>query len=480
MVRESSATLVSAAMRIPFVRVSQIRRFPWRCHSSTIVEDDMAVRKREDEVFPNAAGIDVGGSSHWVAVPAKSSDEPVREFGAMTDDLNAMATWLLACGVDTVALESTGVYWIPVFEVLEQRGLKVWLVDARQMKYVPGRKSDVQDCQWLQKLMSLGFLRAAFRPDAQVCELRAVARQRDILVAEQASWVQRMQKSLVQMNIQLSEVLSDVMGLTGELIIRDIVAGERDPKTLARHRHSRVKASTEDIIKALTGNWREEHLFVLKQSLAMYDDIARHIVECDTRLNAGLKDLGQNSVDLGKTPRAGSKQRKEYDMRQVLADWAGVDLTRINGLGLAAVTKILTEIGPDLSRFPTVKHFCSWLGLCPGTKISGGKVLSAKTKRSVNRVRQALKMAAMSLSHSGSALGAFYRRLCTRMDKPSANTAVAHKLARMVYFMLTRGEEFVDQGQQRYEEQQLERSVAALKRRATALGFAITPVASQA
>jgi hypothetical protein len=187
MVWESSATLVSAEMRIPFVRLSQIRRFPWRCHSSTILEDDMAVRKREDEVFPNAAGIDVGGSSHWVAVPPRSSAEPVREFGAMTDDLNAMATWLIACGVDTVALESTGVYWIPVFEVLEQRGLKVWLVDARQMKYVPGRKSDVQDCQWLQKLMSLGFLRAAFRPDVEVCELRAVARQRDILVAEQAS-----------------------------------------------------------------------------------------------------------------------------------------------------------------------------------------------------------------------------------------------------------------------------------------------------
>lgn len=467
-------------MRIPFVRLSQIRRFPWRCHSSTILDDDMAVRKREDEVFPNAAGIDVGGSSHWVAVPARSSAEPVREFGAMTDNLNAMATWLIACGVDTVALESTGVYWIPVFEVLEQRGLNVWLVDARQMKYVPGRKSDVQDCQWLQKLMSLGFLRAAFRPDIEVCELRAVARQRDILVAEQARWVQRMQKALVQMNIQLTEVLSDVMGRTGELIIRNIVAGERDPKALARHRDSRVKASKEDIIKALTGNWREEHLFVLRQSLGMYDDIARHLADCDTKLNAALQSLGQNSVDLGKAPRAGSKQRKEYDMRQVLANWAGVDLTRINGLGLAAVKKILTEIGPDLSRFPTVKHFCSWLGLCPGTKISGGKVLSAKTKRSVNRVRQALKVAAMSLWHCDSALGAFYRRLCARMDKPSANTAVAHKLARMVYFMLTRGEEFVDQGQQRYEQQQLERSVAALKRRATALGFAITPVASQA
>jgi len=429
-------------------------------------------------MFPNAAGIDVGASSHWVAVPRHATDDPVREFGAMTDDLNAMADWLLACGVDTVALESTGVYWIPVFEVLEQRGLKVWLVDARQMKYVPGRKSDVQDCQWLQKLMTLGFLRAAWRPAGEVCAVRAVARQRDVLLADQASWVQRMQKTLVQMNLQLTEVLTDVMGLTGQLIIRDIVAGERDPKALARHRNGRVKASAEEIIKALTGNWREEHLFVLRQALAMYDDIARHLSECDAKLQALLTDLGQSKVDLGKAPRAGSKLRQEYDARQILANWAGVDLTRINGLGLAAVIKILSEIGPELSRFETVKHFCSWLGLCPGTKISGGKVLSAKTKRSANRVRQALKMAAMSLSHSDSALGAFYRRLCSRMDKPSANTAVAHKLARMVYFMLTRGEDFVDKGQQHYEEQQHQRSVAALKRRAAALGFEINPTSS--
>jgi len=394
----------------------------------------------------------------------------------MTDDLNAMADWLLACGVDTVALESTGVYWIPVFEVLEQNGLKVWLVDTRQMKYVPGRKSDVMDCQWLQKLMSLGLLRAAFRPDAQVLVLRAVARQRELLVTEQGSWVQRMQKALVQMNIQLTEVLSDVMGITGQAIIRDIVAGQRDPKALARHRNGRVKASREEITKALTGNWRDEHLFVLAQSLAMYDDIARHLTECEAKMQALLAELGQSRVDLGKAPRAGSKTRTEYDARQTLANWVGVDLTRINGLGLTAAMKIRTEIGPDLSRFASVKHFCSWLGLCPGTKISGGKVLSAKTKRSTNRVRQALKMAAMSLAHSESALGAFYRRMCARMDKPSANTAVAHKLARMVYFMITRGEQFVDQGQQRYEEQQHHRSVAALKRRATALGFVINPV----
>jgi transposase len=440
----------------------------------------MAVRKREDEVFPNAAGIDVGASSHWVAVPPRLQGELVREFGAMTDDLNAMAHWLLACGVDTVALESTGVYWIPVYEVLEQNGLKVWLVDARQMKYVPGRKSDVQDCQWLQKLMSLGFLRAAWRPGDEVCVVRTIVRQREVLLVEQASWVQRMQKALVQMNIQLTEVLSDVMGLTGQAIIRDIVAGQRDPKVLARCRHSRVKASAQEITKALTGNWREEHLFVLAQALAMYDSLAQRLAECDHKIEALLAGLGRCEVTLTGAPKRGGKNTPRFDLRTALARWAGVDLTRINGLAVTSVLTVLSEIGPDLSRFASVKHFCSWLGLCPGTKISGGKVLSARTRRSKNRARQALKMAAMSLSRNSSALGAFYRRMCARMDKPSANTATAHKLARMVYFMLTRGEDFVDQGQQRYEEEQRLRSVAALKRRATALGFVIAPTAAPA
>jgi len=435
----------------------------------------MAIRKREDEVFPDAAAVDIGASSHWVAVPPRSSDDPVREFGVMTDDLNAMADWLLACGVDTVVLESTGVYWIPVYELLEQRGLKPWLVDARQVKYVPGRKSDVQDCQWLQKLMSLGLLRAAFRPAADVCVVRAVARQRDVLQAEQASWVQRMQKCLVQMNIQLGEVISDVMGTTGQAIIRAIVAGERDAQVLARHRNGRIRAGEAEIARALRGNWREEHLFVLTQALAMYDDIERHVGQCETRLQQLMSHLCVGSIDLGPVPRAGSKARKDFDARQMLANWAGVDLTRINGLGAGTVLKLLSEIGPDLSRFASVKHFCCWLGLCPGTKISGGKVLSSGTKRAANRARQALKLAAQSLHHSDSALGAFYRRLSARMDKPRANTATAHKLARMVYFMLTRGEEFVDQGQQRYEEQQRQRSVAALKRRAASLGFALTP-----
>ena len=258
------------------------------------------------------------------------------------------------------------------------------------------------------------------------------------------------------------------------------MAGKRDPRVLARHRHRRVKASEDDIVKALTGNWRDEHLFVLGQALAMYDDIARHLQTCNAKLDALLAERGAANVDIGKAPKAGSKARMEFDVRQALANWAGVDLTRINGLGVTTVMKLVTEVGPDVSRFATVKHFCSWLGLCPGTKISGGKVLSSGTKRSANRARQALKMAAMNLSHSDSALGAFYRRLCTRMDKPRANTATAHKLARMVYFMLTRGEAYVAQGQQHYDELQRQRSIAALQRRAAALGFQINPAMAAA
>ena len=441
----------------------------------------MAMRKKDEMVvFPNAAAIDIGATSHWVAVPRERDVEPVREFGAMTDDLHALADWLLACGIDTVALESTGVYWIPVYEVLERRRLTVWLVDARQMKYVPGRKSDVQDCQWLQKLMSLGLLRAAWRPGDEVCVLRAVARQREVLLRDQASWVQRMQKALLQMNIQLTEVLTDVMGLTGQAIIRDIVAGQRDPAALARHRNYRVKASLAEVERALTGNWRDEHLFVLAQALAMYDSLAERLLECEAKIEALLVPLGQHEIALPGASKPRGKNTPRFDLRAALARWAGVDLTRINGLAITSVLTVLSEIGPDLRRFANVKHFCSWLGLCPATKISGGKVLATRTRRSTNRVRQALKVAAMSLSRNNSALGAFYRRLCSRMDKPRANTALAHKLARMIYFMLTRGETYVDQGQQHYEEQQRQRSIAALRRRAANLGFAITPAAVSA
>ena len=292
------------------------------------------------------------------------------------------------------------------------------------MKYVPGRKSDVQDCQWLQKLMSLGLLRAAWRPGDEVCVLRAVARQREVLLREQASWVQRMQKALLHMNIQLAEVLTDVMGLTGQATIRDIVAGQRDPAALARHRNYRVKASLAEVERAPTGNWRDEHLFVLTQALAMYDGLAQRLVECEAKIEALLVSLGHHQIALEGASKPLGKNTPRFDLRTALARWAGVDLTRINGLAITWVLTVLSEIGPDLSRFANVKHFCSWLGLCPGTKISGGKVLSARTRRSTNRVRQALKLVAMSLSRNNSALGAFYRRLCSRMDKPRANTAV--------------------------------------------------------
>lgn len=242
-------------------------------------------------------------------MPRAADEEPVREFGTMTDDLNAMADWLLVCGVDTVALESTGVYWIQVYEALEQRELTVWLVDARQMKYVPGRKSDVLDCQWLQKLISLGLLRAAWRPGDEVCVVRAVVRQRAALLTEQASWVMRMQKSLVQMNIQLSEVLSDIMGATGQAIIRAMVAGERDPHVLASYRHSRVRRSEEDIVRALRGNWREEHLFVLAQSLAMYDSLAQRVLECDAKIEALLVPLKRHEIELAGATKRGSPTR---------------------------------------------------------------------------------------------------------------------------------------------------------------------------
>lgn len=430
----------------------------------------MPVRKR-DEVFPNCAAVDVGASRHWAAVAEERDARPVRSFGPMTADLHALADWLVACGIDTVVLESTGVYWIPVFEILERRGLQVFLVDARQIKYVPGRKSDVQDCQWLQRVMAWGLLRPAFRPPDEICVVRAIVRQQQVLVAEQSHWVQRIQKVLVEMNIQLTEVLSDVMGATGQDIIRAIVAGERDAQVLASYRRGGIKASPEQIAAALTGNWRDEHLFVLRQALAMYDHLGVQCSECDAKLQQLLPQRATHRVDLGKAPRTGSRARAEFELRQLLADWAGVDLTRIPGLAASTALTILSETGPDLSRFASVKHFCSWLTLSPATKISGGKVLSSRTRRSANRVRQALKMAAQSLTRSQSALGAFYRRLCTRMDAARANTAAAHKLARMVYFMLTRGQAFVEQGQQQYEEKQRQRAIAALKRRAASLGL---------
>ena len=427
---------------------------------------------------PNAAGIDIGASSHFVAVPSDRDEQPVREFPSFTEDLYALADWLTACGVDTVAMESTGVYWIPLFELLESRGFTVYLVNARHVKNVSGRKSDVLDCQWLQQLMSFGLLSGAFRPQGDFCALREVARLRERLIRDQARHIQHMQKALLLMNLLLMEVISDVMGETGQKIIRAILAGERDGQVLAQLRNNHIKASEADIAKALQGNWREEHLFALKQAVALYDAYAVQLLECDLQLEKMLKGLARNALkpDKPKRNHGKSKNAPKFDARTLLLQMCGVDLTRIDGIDVTTAFKVLAEIGADLSRFKSAKHFASWLGLCPGTKISGGKVISAATYGNSNRAAQALKMAAISLRSSQSALGAYYRRLCARMDKGKAVTACAHKLARLIYAMLTQGEAYVDQGQAQYEEKYHQRVIKNLTKRAGQLGFDLVPV----
>lgn len=469
---------------IPFERVSTTT-YPNRCGiPNEIMGEDMADRKRTalELAFPNAAGIDIGSASHFIAVPPDRDDEPVREFKSFTMDLEQAADWLVRCRVDTVAIESTGVYWIPFYEILEARGFRVYLVNARHVKNVSGRKSDVLDCQWLQQLMSYGLLSGAFRPADDICALRAVSRQRDMLLASQARHVQHMQKALTQMNVQLANVISDVVGETGQKILRAIIAGERDGAKLAKMKNARIRASEEEIAKSLQGNWREEHLFALKQAMALYDAYGVQLAECDAMLETMLSALtGENVADPDKGRRmAQSKNAPKFDVRTYLYRLCGVDLTRINGINPTTALKVIAEIGPDVSRFKSIKHFASWLGLCPGTKISGGKVLSGATKRSANRAAQALRLAAAALHKSQSALGAYFRRMAARLDRAKAITATAHKLARLIYTMLTKGEEYTDKGQDYYEERYRERALHHLKKRAEMFGFDLVPTAEHA
>lgn len=434
-------------------------------------------QKHFELTHPNAAGIDIGASSHFVAVPVDRDELSVREFPSFTEDLYALADWLTACGVDTVAMESTGVYWIPLFELLESRGFTVYLVNARHVKNVSGRKSDVLDCQWLQQLMSFGLLSGAFRPHGDFCALRAVARLREMLLRYQAKHIQHIQKALLLMNLLLTEVISDVVGETGQKIIRAILTGERDGQALAKYRNNHVKASEAEIAKALQGNWREEHLFTLKQAVALYDAYAVQLMECDLQLEKMLKDLAKNDRQSEKPKRRGGKSKNapEFDARTLLLQMCGVDLTRIDGIDVTTAFKVLAEVGADFSKFKDAKHFASWLGLCPGTKISGGKIISAATTKNTNRAAQALKQAAVNLRASQSALGAYYRRLCGRMDKGKAVTACAHKLARLIYTLVTKGENYVDQGQAHYEEKYRQRVIKNLTKRAEALGFHLMP-----
>lgn len=446
-----------------------------------MMEEIVADRKRELTVmFANAAGIDIGSARHYVAVPPDRCARAVREFESFTEDLTAMADWLAECGIDTVVMESTGVYWIVPYELLEARGFTVYLVNARHVKNVSGKKSDVLDCQWLQQLMSFGLLAGAFRPAGEVCSLRAVVRQRETLIAGQAQQIQRMQKALTQMNVQLANVITDIAGKTGQDIVRAIVAGERDASKLARFRNYRVHASEDEIAKSLLGNWREEHLFCLAQALKLFDTHHQLIAEADAKIEALLAQMHCHAGgELTPNKNKGrAKHAPRFDARAALFRWAGVDLTRIGGIDVSTALKILAELGTDLSKFKSAKHFASWLGVCPGTRITGGKRICGNTKRIANRVTQALKLAAQGLHRSQCALGAYYRRMAARLGAGKAITATAHKLARLVYAILTKGEQFVQRTQDHYEDQVRTRTLRYLHKKAASLGFTLQPTAA--
>jgi transposase len=424
----------------------------------------------------------VGADAHWVAVPPDRDERPVQCFGAFTADLYALAEWLRQCQIETVVMESTGVYWIALFEVLEERGFDVKLVDAHYARQVPGRKTDVKDCQWLQELHTYGLLHAAFRPDDQVCVLRSYLRQRGVLVASASRAVQHMQKALEQMNLKLTEVVSDITGKTGMEILRAILAGERDPQRLALYRDRRCKHDQATIAKALEGHCRAEHLFALQQALEQYEFLQQQLQACETQIEACLLTFVTH-VEVDSPPPAPARKRRSrqrhapgFDVQVYLDAMTGVDLTQIDGIDELTALKVISEIGLDMTRWPTGKHFASWLGLCPGNKLSGGKRYRMRSKPTANRAATALRLAAQGLVNSHSALGAYYRRMRTRLGAPKAITATAHKLARLVYSMLRYGTAYVDAGQQAYEQKYRDRVLTNLQRRAKAFGYQLVHV----
>ena len=427
----------------------------------------------------NAAGIDVGASSHFVAVPADRTEQPVQEFEAFTADLYRLADWLAGCGVKTVAMESTGVYWIPLFGVLEERGFGVMLVDPRRIKNVPGRKTDVLDCQWLQQLHTYGLLSGAFRPEDEIRRLRSYLRQRAMLVEHAARHVQHMQKALTQMNVKLQHVIRDITGKTGMDIIEAIVQGERSPRRLARLRDPRTKSDERTIARSLQGHWRKEHLFELAQALELYRTYQAKIAECDQEIEAQLERFEDRSD--GEPPAPNGKRRNQknaprFDVQGQLYRMTGVDLTRIDGVEAYTALKVISEVGTDMTRWPNAKHFASWLGLSPNNRITGGKVISSKTKASANRAAAALRLAANALHRSDSALGAFLRRKKAHLGAPKAITATAHKLARIIYSMLRYGHRYVDAGAEYYEHHYRQRALHTARRRAAQLGYQLVPI----
>lgn len=433
-----------------------------------------------DIVNPNAGGIDIGASELWVSVPTDRDDEAVRKFGVYTPDLHQLADWLLACKVSTVAMESTGVYWVPVFEILEARGIDVKLVNARQLKHVPGRKSDISDCQWIQRLHSYGLLNGSFLLEDKLRALRTYVREREMLIEHRAPHIQHMQKTLVQMNVLLTEAVTDITGVTGLAIVRSIIAGERDPKVLAKLRHQRCSKSEEEIAKALTGNYRDELVFGLKQALALYDFYTKQIQECDGQIEMMLAALPQITQE---EPPALLKNKKnalkshnapEFDVRGYLYRLLGVDLIAVTGISTSTAQTIIAEIGTDMTQWQDSKHFCSWLGLAPHREISGGKVLRTITLKTGNPARKAFKLAAWSAGNSNTPLGAYYRRKCAKLGPKAAVVATAHKLARIVFAMLTKREAFKIESMQDYDKRMRDREIANLKRRAAKLGFQLS------
>lgn len=440
--------------------------------------DKGKARKIIDTINENAAGIDIGSEKHYVAVGAEKSETPVRSFGCYTPDLEEMARWLLECGTTTVAMESTGVYWIPVYQVLVQQGLDVKLVDARHVKNVPGRKTDVVDCQWIQQLHSYGLLRGCFLPDEEIGVLREYWRHRGSLIESASKEILHMQKSFEQMNLHLHKVLSDITGVSGMRMIRAIVAGEKNPVILAGMREKGVKKSEAEIVKALSGNYRDEHLFTLSQALELYDVFQEKIRECDRKIEECLKSFeGKADASQFESKRKSQSRRKNQpyikELDRELYRVMGVDLTAIDGIDVLTAQTILSEVGFDLRMFRTENHFASWLALCPNNRITGGRVKKSRTRKSQNRLATALRLAAQSLHHSDSALGAFFRRMRAKLGPAKAITATARKLACLVYRMLRYGMSYVDAGQKKYEQRYQEQQLKALRRKAAALGYAI-------
>jgi len=457
-------------------------------------------------IHRHAAGIDCGSQEHFVAVPPGAVPEggpAVRRFSAFTHGLDGMVEWLKSCGVTTVAIESTGVYWIALHQKLEEGGLEVVLVNARHVKCVPGRKTDVQDCQWLQQLHSFGLLSGSFRPEDLICKLRSLQRHRDNMISTAGSEIQHMQKALQQMNLHLHHAVSDINGVSGLRILDAILAGERNPRELAELRDHRVRKSTpQQMEAALTGDYRPEHVFVLGQSLGAYRFYQSQIESCDLQIEGVLRELAERGAPTPEPPTTTKKetssaeaasstapesarppkkkrrpQRNEpkIDFSEYLRRLCGVDLTQVCGLNILTVLTIISEIGVDMSKWRNEKAFCSWLGLCPGNKISGGKVLSSRSRKVVNRAATAFRLAAQSLGRTDTCLGIFYRRKKAHLDPAKATTATARKLACTVYAMLKHGQQYYEPDPAAYQLRLDRHRLTYLKKQAATLGFELTP-----